>query len=129
VKPDFVDRRGTLLSKTPLPEGDDYWVVVQIGNHAPGAPEELPRLVSRRNLRRLQTRRICLHVQRDRKRAQARQGKVNSRQTTPMFIYVACARPRRGVVILEGTTSPDFSHRGSGPQPKDGGTPRVFGRL
>jgi hypothetical protein len=32
-------------------------------------------------------------------------------------------------IYAEETASPQISHRGSRPQPKDSGTPRAFGRL
>jgi hypothetical protein len=39
VKLDFVEKNGTLVSKTPLPEGDDYTVVVQIKDNATARPK------------------------------------------------------------------------------------------
>lgn len=39
VKLDFVEKNGALVSTAPLPEGDDYTVVVQIRNNANARPK------------------------------------------------------------------------------------------
>lgn len=39
VKLDFAERNGALVSKTPLPEGDDYNVVVQVKENATARPK------------------------------------------------------------------------------------------